>query len=60
MEKRTNTKYKNKYNKEKYDRLNIQVPKGKRDIINEHWKKKGYKSLNEYVNRLINKDMEQS
>lgn len=60
MEKRTNTKYKNKYNKEKYDRLNIQVTKGKRDIINEHWKKEGYKSLNEYVNCLIKKDMEKS
>lgn len=60
MEKRTNTKYKNKYNKEKYDRLNIQVPKGKKVLINEHWEKKGYKSLNEYVNCLIKKDMEQS
>lgn len=60
MEKKTNTKYKNKYNKEKYDRLNIQVPKGKKVLINEHCEKKGYKSLNEYVNCLIKNDMEQS
>lgn len=52
------TKYKNDFNKLKYDRLNIQVPKGHKDIITKHYKNKGYKSLNEYVNTLIRKDME--
>ena len=52
------TKYKNDFTKEKYDRLNIQVPKGQKAVIEEHWKNRGYKSLNAYVNELIKKDME--
>ena len=51
-------KYNNKYNKENYDRLNIQVPKGQKAEIEKHWKAKGYKSLNAYVNELIRKDMQ--
>ena len=50
------TKYKNDFAKEKYDRLNIQVPKGQKAVIEEHWRAKGYKSLNSYVNDLIKKD----
>lgn len=49
--------YNNEYNKQAYDRLNIQVPKGQKAIIEAHWKAKGYKSLNAYVNDLISKDM---
>ena len=49
--------YNNEYNKQAYDRLNIQVPKGQKAIIETHWKAKGYKSLNAYVNDLISKDM---
>ena len=30
------SKYANEFAKEKYDRLNIQVPKGKKSIIEEH------------------------
>lgn len=51
------SKYANEFAKEKYDRLNIQVPKGQKLVIEEHWKSKGYKSLNAYVNDLIKKDM---
>lgn len=51
------TKYKNDFTKEKYDRLNIQVPKGQKAVIEAHWKAKGYRSLNSYVNDLIKKDM---
>ena len=51
------SKYANEFAKEKYDRLNIQVPKGHKAIIEEHWKAKGYKSLNSYVNALIEQDM---
>ena len=53
-------KYNNDYNKTAYDRLNIQVKKGKKEIIEKHWKAKGYKSLNAYVNDLITKDMDQN
>lgn len=52
------SKYANEFAKEKYDRLNIQVPKGKKSIIEEHYKNKGYKSLNAYVNNLIDRDMQ--
>lgn len=53
------TKYKNEFIKEKYDRLNIQVPKGKKEIIEAHRKKRGFNSLNSYINNLIDKDIEQ-
>lgn len=49
--------YNNNFTKENYDRLNIQVPKGQKSTIEEHWKSRGYKSLNSYVNDLITKDM---
>ena len=52
------SKYANEFAKEKYDRLNIQVPKGKKSIIEEHYKYKGYKSLNAYVNDLIDRDIQ--
>ena len=50
-------KYIQEYQKEKYDRCIFNVPKGQRKIIEEHWKSKGYKSLNTYINDLIAKDM---
>ena len=51
------TKYKNDFAKGAYDRVSINFPKGQKPIIEEHWRKKGYKSLNAYVNDLIQKDM---
>ncbi len=53
-------KYKNDYAKANYDRLNIQVKKGMKAVIEEHRKKKGFKSLNDYINELIRKDMNES
>lgn len=50
-------KYQNKYNKEHYARLSIQVPLEDRPMIDAYWKKRGYKSFNAYVNDLIRKDM---
>lgn len=52
------SEYANNYAKEKYDRLNIQVPKGQKAVIEAHWKRLGYRSLNSYVNELIQNDME--
>lgn len=52
------TKYKNDFNKEAYDRASINFPKGKKAVIETHYKAKGYKSLNAYINDLIQKDME--
>lgn len=54
------TKYKNEFNKESYDRASINFPKGQKAIIEAHWKAKGYRSLNAYVNDLITKDMERT
>ena len=54
------TKYKNDFQKEKYDRIIVNVPKGKKDTIEKHRKEKGYTSLNQYINDLIRKDMNES
>lgn len=51
------SKYANDFAKDRYDRLNIQVVKGQKAVIEAHWKAKGYKSLNSYVNDLIEADM---
>lgn len=53
-------KYIQKYQKEKYDRCIFNVQKGQREIIQQHYKSKGYTSLNQYVNDLIQKDMNES
>lgn len=54
------SRYANEFTKEHYDRLNIQVPKGRKIAIETHYKALGYKSLNAYVNALISADMERS
>lgn len=50
-------KYIQQFQKEKYDRCIFNVPKGHKAIIDEHWKSKGYRSLNAYINALIEQDM---
>lgn len=50
-------KYIQEYQKEKYDRCIFNVPKGQKKTIQEHFRKKGYASLNMYINDLIRKDM---
>lgn len=52
------TKYKNDFQKEKYDRIIVNVPKGQKSIIGEQAKKKGYKSLNSFVVDAINEKLE--
>ena len=52
------TKYINDFMKEKYDRCIFNLPKGGKAKLEEHWRSKGYKSLNAYVNDLIKQDME--
>ena len=46
----------NRYNEKVYDRINIAVPKGKKDKIREHAEANG-ESVNGYINRLIEEDM---
>lgn len=50
-------KYDNEYAKNNYDRCIFNVPKGQKKVIEEHYKIKGYKSLNAYINDLIKNDM---
>lgn len=58
MEKFNQAKYIQEYQKEKYDRCIFNIPKGKKEELKKHWTKKGYDSLNQYINDLIKKDME--
>jgi predicted DNA binding CopG/RHH family protein len=48
--------YQNNYNKEKYDRIGLMTPKGKKEKIKKKAAEKGM-SVNEYINSLINADM---
>lgn len=50
------TEYKNKWQKENVDRINLTIPKGKKDIIKAHADKQG-ESVNGFINRLINYDL---
>ncbi len=46
-----------KYVKAKYDRLEITMPKGKKDEIKAHAERQG-ESVNAFVNRAIDETME--
>lgn len=47
--------YNNQFNATAYDRINLIVPKGQRDIIKAHAKSRG-ESVNGYIWRLIQED----
>lgn len=51
------TEYKNAWQKENVDRVNLTMPKGKKDIIKEHAESKG-ESVNGFINRCINETIE--
>lgn len=46
-----------KYIKKAYDEIKIRMPKGRKDKIKEHAELIG-ESVNGYINRLIDEDME--
>lgn len=46
------------YVKKAYDRIEVKVTKGKKDIIQAHADKHGDNSLNAFINRAINETME--
>ena len=52
------TKYKNDFQKEKYDRIIVNVAKGQKKVIEQRAKELGYKSLNSFIVDLINKQIE--
>ena len=47
----------NKYMKKNYDRVNLVMPKGRKDAIRAHAEKNG-ESLNGFINRAIDEAME--
>ena len=47
----------NKYMKKNYDRVNLVMPKGRKDAIRTHALKNG-ESLNSFINRAIDEAME--
>ncbi|MBQ1238423.1 MAG: hypothetical protein IIX71_00375 [Ruminococcus sp.] len=51
------TRAKNKYNAKAYDRVALQVKKGRKDIIKQHAEQHG-ESLNGFINRAIDETME--
>ncbi len=48
--------YMNQYNRTNYDRINLTMPKGKKAIVKERAAALK-KSVNEYINDLINEDL---
>ena len=52
-------KWQNDYIARAYDRINLTVPKGDKDIIKAHAEANG-ESVNGYINRLIKEDMEKA
>lgn len=51
------TRAKNKYNAKAYDRIALQVKKGRRDILKAHAESQG-ESLNGFINRAIDETIE--
>ena len=51
------TEYKNNWQKENVDRVNLTMPKGKKDTIKAHAEAQG-ESVNGFINRAINEAME--
>lgn len=49
----------NKYQAEKVDVIYVRVPKGKKDIIQQHAKKKSV-SVNSLINKLIDDDIKKA
>ena len=47
----------NKYVKENYDRVNVNMPKGQKAVTKAHAEAQG-ESLNAFINRAINETME--
>lgn len=54
---KTSTASKNKYNAKAYDRINLIVKKGERDVLRTHAEEHG-ESLNGFINRAIRETVE--
>lgn len=54
---KTSAAVKNRYNDKTYDRINLTVPKGDKDIIKSHAESRG-ESVNAFINRAIDEAMQ--
>ena len=50
-------KYNNQFIRETYDRINLTVPKGRKDVIQSHAAAQG-QSVNAYINQAVDERME--
>lgn len=57
MGKFNKVEYNNRFIAEKYDRINLTVDKGKKEILKQHAEAQG-ESLNGFVNRAIDETIE--
>ena len=53
---KASTKAQNKYIAKAYDRVNLTMPKGKKDLVQEHAESRG-ESVNAFINRAIDETM---
>ena len=51
--------YKNQFIKEKYDRVNLTLPKGMKAVLDQYQADHGYRSLNEFIQEAIKKAMQE-
>ncbi len=56
-EKNNAIKYNNQFIKQAYDRINLTVPKGQKEIIQSHAKSQG-ESVNKFIGRAISEAIE--
>lgn len=56
-EKKDAVAYNNKFNKEAYDRINLTVPKGQKEVIQQAAQQNG-ESVNGFIWRLIQAELE--
>ena len=54
---RTSSAVKDRYNAKAYDEIKVRVPKGKKDIVQDHAARIG-ESVNAFINRAIDEAME--
>ena len=55
---KTSAAVKNRYNDKAYDRINLTVPKGDKEIIKAHAEKHDGGSVNGFIQRAIKETME--
>lgn len=60
MKKFDKIKYNNSFNKEHYDTVTINFPKGYKEILKSEYKKRGAKSLNVFLASIIYEFLEQN